>query len=258
MGPTGCPKRRYRITNLRWVRSQKNPDLVCTSAEAWNHTSTTQVWYRLHLKTMSTFVCPLSFYIQSLSTLLLTSILFLPHDLYSNCNSCFNLVTTNSYGLDMSTFRFETNQDFGGRWCLRLHGLTLRTRCLHVRVELPARLWAAVSQNTISRPRSPHISLQRHFTLNSPAAVITSSQSGCRRGAGARAALCSQMFAVNWELRPCAVATVWLSRSGKPYRRPSAYPTTGWPQLASSADSPQTRGRLYYVTGTVIPVFETT
>ena len=89
-----------------------------------------------------------------------------------------------------------------------------------------------------------YLTLTARHALNSPAAVIISSQSGCRREAGARAALCNQMFAVKWELRPCAVATVWLSRSGKPYRRPSTYPTTGWTQLASSADSPQSRGRL--------------
>jgi len=65
---------------------------------------------------------------------------FPPTRSYSNCNSCFSSLTTNSYGLDVSTFSVETNQDFEGRCCLRLHGLTLRTSCLHVRVELPARL----------------------------------------------------------------------------------------------------------------------
>lgn len=58
---------------------------------------------------MGTFVCPLSVYSHSLSTLI-TSTNSLPHDLYSNYNSRFNSATTNSYGLDVSTFRVETNQ----------------------------------------------------------------------------------------------------------------------------------------------------
>lgn len=159
----------------------------------------------------------------------------------------------------MSIFRVGTYQDFGGRWCLNFHCLALRnvasTLCLHVQkrtIRHTIRCHKPEYRNLIFRaPKPSNLTSTATRTQWQCYTELTSFGNPQRpvrilkRGGGTGAALCRQMFAFNWGLRPCVVATVRLSRTGKPYRLARTYPTTGWPQLASPADSPSTCGRSF-------------